>query len=162
MQIWKDSKYAFQEKQGRGGGVSQSGKFPDYTGFFLLKASLTRVCSFFLEGKCVYDKDVCWFKHEQLETTQNSTILHKFKEYICGFCGKLFENKNECMMHRKKEHVKSVSECFENENGWCRFGDKKCWFRHEMKILNSKSEKSVSENSGIETTDMIKRLFDIW
>jgi hypothetical protein len=41
MQIWKNSKYAFQEKQGRGGGVRQSGKFPDYTGFFLLKASLT-------------------------------------------------------------------------------------------------------------------------
>ena len=41
MQIWKDSKYAFQEKQGRGGGVRQSGKFPDYTVFFLLKASLS-------------------------------------------------------------------------------------------------------------------------
>ena len=40
MQIWKNSKYAFQEKQGRGGRVRQSGKFPDYTGFFLLKASL--------------------------------------------------------------------------------------------------------------------------
>ena len=123
--------------------------------------SLTRVCSFFLEGKCIYDKGVCWFKHEQLETTQNSTIQHKLKEYICGFCGKLFESKNECMIHRKKEHVKSVSECFENENGKCRFGDEKCWFRHERKILNNKSEKSVSENSGIETTDMIKRLFDI-
>ena len=114
-----------------------------------------------VEGKCIYDKGVCWFKHEQLETTQNSTITHKLKEYICGFCGKLFEKKNECMIHRKKEHVKSVSECFENENGGCRFGDEKCWFRHERKILNSKSEKSVSENSGIETTDMIKRLFDI-
>ena len=43
MQIWKDSKYAFQEKQGRGGGVRQSGKFPDYTGFFLLKASLMHI-----------------------------------------------------------------------------------------------------------------------
>jgi hypothetical protein len=43
MQIWKDSKYNFQEKQGRGGGVRQSGKFPDYTGFFLLKASLRHV-----------------------------------------------------------------------------------------------------------------------
>ena len=40
LQIWKDSKYAFQEKQGRGGGVRQSRKFPDYSGFFLLKASL--------------------------------------------------------------------------------------------------------------------------
>ena len=41
MQIWKNLKYGFQEKQGRGGGVRQSGKFPDYSGFFLLKASLT-------------------------------------------------------------------------------------------------------------------------
>ena len=41
MQIWKDSKYAFQEKQGMGGGVRQSRKFPDYTVFFLLKASLS-------------------------------------------------------------------------------------------------------------------------
>ena len=40
MQIWKDLKYGFQEKQGREGGVRQSGKFPDYFGFFLLKASL--------------------------------------------------------------------------------------------------------------------------
>ena len=40
MQIWKNLKYGFQEKQGRGGGVRQSGKFPDYFGFFLLKASL--------------------------------------------------------------------------------------------------------------------------
>ena len=33
----------FQEKTGEGGGVRQSGKFPDYTGFFLLKASLIEV-----------------------------------------------------------------------------------------------------------------------
>ena len=32
MQIWKDLKYGFQEKQGREGGVRQSGKFPDYFG----------------------------------------------------------------------------------------------------------------------------------
>ena len=43
MQIWKKSKYAFQEKQERGGGVRQSGKFPDYTVFFLLKASLITI-----------------------------------------------------------------------------------------------------------------------
>jgi hypothetical protein len=30
----------FKKNRGRGGGVRQSGKFPDYTGFFLLKASL--------------------------------------------------------------------------------------------------------------------------
>ena len=40
MQIWKDSKYGFQEKQGREGEARQYGKFPDCSGFFLLKASL--------------------------------------------------------------------------------------------------------------------------
>ena len=47
MQIWKDSKNAFQEKQGRVGGVRQSGKFPDYTVFFLLKASLMYMVDFY-------------------------------------------------------------------------------------------------------------------
>ena len=37
------------------------------------------------------------------------------------------------MIHRKKEHVQSVSECFENENGCCRFGDNNCWLRQEKK-----------------------------
>ena len=122
--------------------------------------SLTKACSFFREGKCVFEKDICWFKHEQLETTQNSTIAQKLKEYNCGFCGKIFNSKKEFMIHRKREHGNIVSECFENENGWCRFGDKNCWFIHddEKKIAKSKSE---SANSGIETSEMFKRLFDI-
>ena len=65
------------------------------------------------------------------------------------------------MVHKKKEHEDSVSECFENENGWCRFGDQNCWFKHQKKILNSKSENSESENGGIETSELFKRLFDI-
>ena len=54
MQIWKNSKYAFQEKQGRGGGERQSGKFPDYTGFFLLKASLSVFTSKMFEVKATF------------------------------------------------------------------------------------------------------------
>ena len=33
----------FSRKTGEGGGLRQSGKFPDYTGFFLLKASLSKL-----------------------------------------------------------------------------------------------------------------------
>ena len=58
MQIWKDSKYAFQEKQARGGGVRQSGKFPDYTGFFLLKASLSRHSGFYECQADAYSNDL--------------------------------------------------------------------------------------------------------
>ena len=123
--------------------------------------SLTKVCSFFREGKCIFKEDNCWFKHEELETTQNSTIFYKHKEYNCRFCGKVFDSKKEFMIHRKKEHKESVSECFEYENGWCRFGDQNCWFKHQKKILNSKSENSESENGGIETSELFKRLFDI-
>jgi hypothetical protein len=48
------------------------------------------------------------------------------------------------MIHKKEEHLHSVSDCFENENGWCRFGDNNCWFKHEKKTLIGKSEKSES------------------
>ena len=67
------------------------------------------------------------------------------------------------VIYGHQEHKNIVSECFENENGWCRFGDKNCWFIHddEKKIAKSKSEKSESTNSGIETSEMFKRLFDI-
>jgi hypothetical protein len=58
------------------------------------------------------------------------------------------------MIHRKREHGNIVSECFDNENACCRFGDKK-------KIAKSKSENSESVNSGIETSELFKRLFDI-
>ena len=60
------------------------------------------------------------------------------------------------VIYGHQEHKNIVSECFENENGWCRFGDKNCWFIHEKKIAKSKSE-----NSGIEASEMFKRLFDI-
>ena len=67
------------------------------------------------------------------------------------------------MIHRKREHGNIVSECFENENGWCRFGDKNCWFMHEKKISKSKSESEniERENSEIKTSEMFERLFSI-
>ena len=70
-------------------------------------------------------------------------------------------SKKEFMRHRKREHENIVSECFENENCWCRFGDKNCWFIHEKKISESKSENSKSESGGIETSEMFKRLYNI-
>ena len=122
--------------------------------------SATGVCSFFMEGKCAFNKDVCWFKHEKLETTEDSSVPQKLKEYNCGFCGKIFENKKDFMIHRKTEHVNSVSECFKNKNK-CRFGEKNCWFRHEKESSYSKIENSESKNSGIKTSEMLKRLFAI-
>ena len=53
MQIWKDLKYGFQEKQGREGGVRQSGKFPDYFGFFPLKASPSKIAHERGKGFCL-------------------------------------------------------------------------------------------------------------
>ena len=63
------------------------------------------------------------------------------------------------MIHRKIEHSNYVSECIKNKNGWCNIGEKDCWFRHIKLISNNESE--TSEKSGVETSEMLKRLFDI-
>jgi hypothetical protein len=65
------------------------------------------------------------------------------------------------MIHRKREHGNIVSERFENENGWCRFGDKNCSFIHDDEKKIAKNKNSESENSGMETPELFKRLFDI-
>jgi hypothetical protein len=61
---------------------------------------------------------------------------------LFGHTQGLTVEKKDFMIHRKTKHVNSVSECFKNENGWCRFGEKNCWFRHEKESSYSKSENS--------------------
>ena len=60
------------------------------------------------------------------------------------------------MEHRKIEHVNYISECRENKNGWCRFSDKECWFKHSD--ITSNNER---ENSGIQTSEIMNRIFDM-
>ena len=60
------------------------------------------------------------------------------------------------MQHRKNEHTEFVSECKENENGWCRFSGQDCWFKHKKETIEYHSENSDHKNS-----EMMRRLFDL-
>ena len=121
--------------------------------------SCVKLCSFFKEGKCAFDGDVCWFRHIEIKTTKISPIPQNLKEYNCGICGKVFHEKKDFMIHRKIGQSNQVSECITNKNGWCNIGEKDCWFRYLKLISNNESEKS--KESAIETSEMLNRLFDI-
>ena len=60
------------------------------------------------------------------------------------------------MQHRKNQHISYVSECRENEYGFCRLSRQDCWFKHSDK----KSNNDV-ENSSFKNSEIIGRLFDM-
>ena len=56
------------------------------------------------------------------------------------------------MKHRKREHGEFVATCRENTKGCCTYDPDTCWFKH-TDYLN--------ENHNIESSDMIKRMFEM-
>ena len=97
-----------------------------------------KVCKYFLKGYCAFGEEDCWFRHDQTEQTSQT-----LKELKCSLCGKLFNDKKEFMKHRKSDHLNNVSECKDNENGWCRFSGKECWFKHGDVMCNNERENSA-------------------
>ena len=62
---------------------------------------------------------------------KNRVALDKYQSELCE---KLFKNNNELMLHKKREHAESVSDCWNFNAGVCEW-DKNCWFLHsEEKI----------------------------
>ena len=100
-------------------------------------------CWDFLAGKCELGDGLCWFKHdENINTSKN--------EY--KICGKNFENLNNFMIHKKDEHTTTVQQC---TNKKCFYGDKKCWFRHDMQTDN---EKNIHEQNQEITEKILKMI----
>lgn len=119
----------------------------------LKHCSSLKTCTYFLRGICDFGQD-CWFGH--IQSDQGSHSPNTLKEYNCGFCGKIFENKKKFMEHRKNEHINNVKECDKNKNASCEFGENMCWYKHEKDIQNTESE-----IGGVKTVDLVKRLFDM-
>ena len=80
-----------------------------------------------LQGNCPYTDEKCFWNHNK-ETKENVK---------CFICAKSFENKNEMMKHRKREHFDIVKPCFQYSQNTCRFKDILCWFKHEEENKNS-------------------------
>ena len=86
--------------------------------------------------------------------TKNSSNSSQqmLKEFKCGFCEEVFKHKSDFMNHRKQHHPQSVPACRDNVNGTCRHDTNTCWFIHQD--FNN-------ENHDQESTDMMKRLFQM-
>ena len=92
-----------------------------------------KVCYFeceFCEQNPVSQKDTGI--NDNTETIENMDISrHKVENRIeCNFCKKEYKNKNELMLHKKNDHSKNVSNCWNFISGVCEFNDHDCWFKH--------------------------------
>ena len=78
-------------------------------------------CKNKLQEKCPYTDQRCWWNHNE-----------KYKENInCFICGETFDNKNEMMKHRKRNHSHLIKPCNAFSQNKCRFKDDLCWFKHQ-------------------------------
>ena len=101
-------------------------------------------CSNKLNGQCSRSDDMCWWSHV-VKTGESKT---------CYICGKDFKNKNEMMIHRKKEHASIVKDCEEFIKNQCRYQEDFCWYKHAtketddeiMEIESNQVFQKVSEN----------------
>ena len=78
-------------------------------------------CRNYLEEKCVFSTDKCWWIHRERDQAKIE----------CYFCEKTFDTKSKVMTHKKKEHIKTVKPCQLFLEFKCERGDEVCWFKHE-------------------------------
>ena len=113
-----------------------------------------RLCKNFVEGKCHFSDDTCWYRHYLKE-------YEKLKEFKCGLCDKSFKLKDNFMEHRKKNHINIVPICksYKEDHfpmqGLCIFDDK-CWYKHEEDI----AENDIEDNDN-NSPEMITRMMDM-
>ena len=102
-----------------------------------------KICRYFIRGECRFGDDVCWYSHQVSRTNDIPQTLTEFK---CSFCGEVFKKKSDFMKHRKVNHSDTISECINDKNGYSRFYNEECWFRHGGFILNNPKE-SISKQT---------------
>jgi hypothetical protein len=96
---------------------------------------ILKMCSHYLKGTCVYENDVCWYRHG---ANKKDAI-----EFKCSFCEHIFKRKHELMMHRKDMHTESnMFKCRAFQKGLCRNKENECWYNHDEKSVND-TEKDV-------------------
>ena len=84
-------------------------------------------CENYKNGECRYTSESCFWRHEEKEHSDG---------FACYFCGKVFRNKREMMIHRKKEHRSLIENCMQFMHGICRFQEIFCWFLHSEETEN--------------------------
>ena len=109
-----------------------------------------RLCLYFAQGTCEFSDEECWYQHKTIE----SPLSKPLKEFKCSLCGEIFKFKHDFMNHGKNKHPENIAICTKNLNGSCNFGNKKCWYKH--------AEKEIESEEYIEySPEIITRIFDM-
>ena len=66
-------------------------------------------------------------EHKQVHIPRNNKVSED-----CNFCEKHFLTQSDLMYHKKKEHSKKVSTCWNFSSGKCDYPDEECWFNHSL------------------------------
>ena len=106
--------------------------------------SMVAQCRKNLIGKCTFSGELCWWNHNEEEKNLNVE---------CYFCENNFENRGKVMMHRKKEHPRTVRPCTKFLDSECNFGDETCWFKHEGRDAQNKETPECSNQDFQEVTN---------
>ena len=88
---------------------------------------LVAQCRKNLIGKCYFTSSLCWWNHSKKDE----------QNIECYYCDKDFESVSHLMIHRKKEHGRTVKPCSKFIQKECKFSSELCWYKHEAKIENS-------------------------
>ena len=84
-------------------------------------------CRNYMEGRCSFEDEICWWIHRE----------GKEAEIECFFCDNSFNTKAKVMLHRKKEHPKTVKTCVKFLEQKCQFNAEICWFKHKIETENN-------------------------
>ena len=89
------------------------------------------------KGKECDFAEKCWWKHRDT----NESMIE------CYFCESSFGTKGEVMMHRKKQHAKTVKNCTKYANQNCLNSEANCWFKHETFQSEIKNSEQSNPNN---------------
>ena len=102
------------------------------------------ICWNYVSNNCEFGDERCWFLHTN-ETEQ---------KFDCTLCGKIFQVQAKLLEHRRKFHISYVKPCRNLSSGTCKYGELRCWFKH------NKSEDTI-KNKNSENEEVIERTFKL-
>jgi hypothetical protein len=96
----------------------------------------TKICRYFPE--CAWGEE-CLYRHIENGESDSSDASQAQQDmkYTCKTCNNEFHNKNDMMMHKKREHPNTVNVCKDLLTKSCRKGPMSCWYHHEQREMTS-------------------------
>ena len=81
----------------------------------------------------------CWWKHKK----EDNDMIE------CYYCETSFVTKSEVMIHRKRNHPKTVKNCTKFENKNCIYNEDTCWFKHETEEAEKEEPNKANGDNAV-------------